>query len=217
MCGRFTVTSEQSHLEDRFTAKFTRPFKPRFNAAPGQKLPVITNQKKGEIDQVVWGLRPDWWQERNRGQQRGIINVRMETLRDRWTFSRDLKTRRCLVLADGFYEWSRANGKQPYRIVISQEKPFAMAGIWQVNNVDGKEEPEFSIITCEANEKVSSIHERMPVILDKKEESGWLADDGSWLQMLDSYPDSKINLYPVDRAVNNAGNDNPALIDRIKI
>lgn len=217
MCGRFTVTSEQSYLEDRFSAKFVESFSPRFNAAPSQNLPIITNTKRDMIQFYNWGLKPDWWKRMKVKRGDGIINVRMETLRDKWSFKKDLHDHRCLVLADGFYEWAKPD-KKPYRIVKQDAEPFAMAGIWQLNTENGKEIKTFSIVTCEANQKLSKIHNRMPVILDQDEEEDWLGDNRKiWIDLLDAYPGKGLNIYPVSSAVNMPTNNSPDLIEEIEV
>lgn len=215
MCGRFTVTSEQKYLEDRFSAKFAEKFSPRFNAAPSQKLPIITNFEPKKIELFSWGLRPDWW-KKMKGRRDGIINIRMETLRDKWSFAKDLKNQRCLVLADGFFEWKKVDGKQPYRIVLKNEDPFAMAGIWEKNTDGATEIFTFSIITCEANKKLGEIHDRMPVILDKKEEKFWLGNNPKiWIDLLNSYPSNRMKMYPVSKEVNVPANDYPEILQKV--
>lgn len=211
------MTSEKSYLEDRFSAKFAEPFLPRFNAAPSQKLPVITNNHADKIQLLSWGLKPEWW-KKTKGRRDGIINVRMETLRDKWTFKKDFQNQRCLVLADGFYEWTKVNGKQPYRITLKKEEPFAMAGIWEENSDADGQFFTFSIITCDANQKLSKIHQRMPVILDKAEEKDWLGSDESiWMELLDSYPGKNLHMYPVSKEVNVPTRDHPGVIEEIKL
>src|SRR5262245_61720137 len=131
MCGRFSVTYDRERLEARFQAKFDESlFQPRYNAAPAQTLPVILNKEPQTIQRLAWGLRPAW--ARSMGKKDGIINVRAETLRERQTFKKDLAERRCLVLADSFYEWRKEAGKRktPFRILLKTHKPFAFAGIW---------------------------------------------------------------------------------------
>ena len=133
MCGRFGISFAREQIEERFGAKFEADFfTPRYNAAPSQALPLILNSEPQASKFVAWGLRPAWMTKISKRE--GIINVRAETLRDRPTFQRDLAERRCLVLADSFYEWKKA-GKQkiPYRIALKSGEPFAFAGIWEEN------------------------------------------------------------------------------------
>src|SRR5262249_41141790 len=133
MCGRFGISFDRKQIEERFGAKFEADlFKPRYNAAPAQSLPVILNQDLQAIQFLAWGLWPTWLTKVTKKE--GIINVRAETLRERPTFKRDLAERRCLVLADSFYEWKKAGQqKVPYRIALKSGEPFAFAGIWEEN------------------------------------------------------------------------------------
>lgn len=128
MCGRYSIAIEPKTLEKRFDAVISESFGPRFNAAPSQPLPVILNSAPDRIALVRWGLSPMWMT--NTKRRDGIINVRMETLRDKTTFRADLLKRRCLVLADGFYEWQAVTKgpKIPYRFVLNDGSPFAFAG-----------------------------------------------------------------------------------------
>jgi putative SOS response-associated peptidase YedK len=157
MCGRFSVTFDQKLLEARFQATFAESlFQPRYNAAPSQALPVILNTEPQTIQRLAWGLRPAW--ARTIGKKDGIINVRAETLRERQTFKKDLAERRCLVLADSFYEWRKEAGKRktPFRILLKMKEPFAFAGIWEENEGrDGESIQTFAIITTESNSLVA--------------------------------------------------------------
>src|SRR5882724_10024364 len=152
MCGRFSLTPERETLETRLGARFNAAWiHARYNAAPTQVLPAILNTAPRVIQPLRWGLKPAWAQKM--GKREGIINVRAETLRDRPTFKKDLLTRRCLVLADSFYEWRReGKHKTPFRILLKTGEPFAFAGIWEENEgSDGYPIQTFAIITTEAN------------------------------------------------------------------
>lgn len=134
MCGRFTITNERELIERRFGATFDDAFfTPRYNAAPSQSLPVILNTDPTTIKPLIWGLRPRWFKQIATGE--GLINVRAESLREKPTFKNDLRKHRCLVLADGFYEWKKNDGrrKTPYRIQLTTGELFAFAGIWEEN------------------------------------------------------------------------------------
>src|SRR5919108_3290276 len=192
MCGRFSVAYDREVLEARFQAAFDESlFQPRYNAAPSQALPVILNTEPDTIKRLAWGLRPAW--ARSISKKDGIINVRAETLRERPTFKKDLAERRCLVLADSFYEWKKA-GKQkiPYRIALKSGEPFAFAGIWEENiDADGQPLKTFAIITTGANPLVGLVHDRMPVILRQETERQWINSaipEDKVVQLLDSYP-----------------------------
>src|SRR5881296_2768593 len=137
MCGRYSIAIEPAEIEARFGAKYLEAMKPRYNAAPSQPLPVILNNDPRHVVFAAWGIRPIWMSRV--AKKDGLINVRFETLRDKATFRADLEGRRCLVPADGFYEWKTRVGKRkiPYRITRRDGKLLAFAGIWQ----EGPKEP----------------------------------------------------------------------------
>jgi putative SOS response-associated peptidase YedK len=218
MCGRFTVTCEKEYLEDRFSAKMIGDYRPRYNAAPSQRLPIITNVLSDKIQLYSWGLLPIWWRKVHKGGA-GLINLRDDNLRSKKTFVKELENNRCLVLADGFYEWQRVGKKKiPFRIVKMDEKPFAMAGLWQKYVLEnGEENIGFAIITTQANKIVNKIHNRMPVILDQPEEKKWLAgsDKNILTKLLNAIADDELEMYQVSEEVNNVVNDNARLLQRM--
>lgn len=210
MCGRYTLTVNQKVLKERFFAEPPKEYVPRFNAAPAQKLPVILNSNPKEIELVRWGIKPVWFARKD-----GLINVRMETLLQKKTFQKDFQERRCLVLADGFYEWQQTKkGKQPYRFVLKDREPFAFAGIWETNLIDGEKVTTFTIITTTPNNVAASVHNRMPVILAPDEEERWLNEPVA--DFLDPYPDSKMEAYKVKTTVNRPSLDTAALIEPLE-
>ncbi len=231
MCGRYTIFTPPDDIEDRFDATFERPPKPRYNAAPGQHLPVITNDAPETITQFKGGLIPQWADNPKIGNR--LINARAETVHEKRSFRNAYENRRCLVLADGFYEWAdTGEGKQPYRVVLSSEKPFAMAGLWErwqspqkqtgLNEFgEGRPSAEmeivetFSIITTEPNEVVEPLHDRMAVVLPAEEEERWLAGGGR--ELLKPYPDDGMDAYPVSTAVNDPQSDFPELVESVDI
>lgn len=219
MCGRYTITTEQKYLEQRFKAKFVEPYRIRFNAAPSQYMPIIKNSNKKVVSFLRWGIRPSWM-EKIDIKKDGLINVRAENLKEKRTFGGDLKNRRCLVLADGFIEWNNIQGaKSPYRIILKKEKPFAMAGIWECDTMkDGRKVECFAIVTTQANGLVSKIHNRMPVILSESEEKVWLNNDlekGDWLNILDPYQMDNMRMYQINKLVNNPQNDMPEVLEMV--
>lgn len=215
MCGRYSIAVEPTEVEGRFQAVFAEPTQPRFNAAPTQRLPVILNMAPRTIFLVPWGLKPDWMSRV--AKKGGLINVRLETLRDKRTFRSDLTERRCLVPADGFYEWKTLpDGKKvPFRITRADGKLFAFAGIWQEQLEVSGRTPHFAIITTAANDLMQPIHSRMPVILDAGEEAAWLAgakDVRDLIGLLETPPSLDMCAYEVSRAVNRAVLDTPEII-----
>lgn len=237
MCGRYTIfqITDSDEIEDRFGATPQRDLPPRYNAAPGQNLPVITNERRKTVDELRWGLVPFWADDPDIGNR--LINARAETIDEKNSFREAYKKRRCLILADGFYEWKEiGNGKQPYRVVTEDDGLFAMAGLWEqwtppedksqadldafAANHSRDEEGEgstvlesFTIITTEPNDTVSEIHNRMPVVLEPTEEDHWLTGNSKDLKsLLDPYPADRMNAYPVSKQVNNPSNDSPEVI-----
>src|SRR3989337_1499416 len=180
MCGRMTLTTDKDDIQSRWG--FIDPsgvldlIKPRFNISPSQNSPtVIVNQDNRELKMMRWGLIPFWAKDISIGYK--MINAKAETLSEKPSFRKSFKDKRCLVLADGFYEWKKPDKKTkiPLRFVLKSREPFAFAGLWdQWKNPDGEILLSFTIITIYANELMAPIHDRMPVILQEKDESKWL-------------------------------------------
>lgn len=215
MCCRFTITKPKKEIEKRFGAKFVFDYQKRFNAAPGQRLGVITNEKPDKIQKLHWGLYPPWITTVKKSG--GILNVRDDSLRTKPTFKHDLRARRCLIPADGFFEWKKEKKgpKTPYRITLKGEDLFAFAGLWEENTLeDGTKIKTFAIITTKPNDLCKKIHDRMPVILLPREEKIWLESENEkdLLDLLDPYTTSSMRAYEISRAVNSVENDNEAII-----
>ena len=175
MCGRFTMATNPEALEERFHAHLsTEAAVPTYNAAPSQAQLTILNDHTDAIVRAAWGFVPAWAD--GRPDVKPLINARAETVATKPFFRDAFKRRRCLVFADGFYEWKRAGrGKVPYRIALKTEEPFAFAGLWSpVHDAQGEVQPTFAILTTEANALVAQIHTRMPVILREQDEKDWL-------------------------------------------
>ena len=213
MCGRYTIISPAPSLAKRFNAKEAAAPAPNYNAAPSQALPIITNAAPGQIQLVPWGLVPAWSRDPAAGPK--PINARAETLAEKPSFRQLLARRRCLVLADSFYEWQATErGKVPHRILLKSEEPFAFAGLWDewVDRASGEVHPTFTIITTEPNELMAKLHNRMPVILPGPDaECAWLADDLSAVQhqqLLVPYDTNLMREYAITTRVNSpAHND----------
>ena len=218
MCGRYTITLEPAFFQQELAlGKIPSEWKPRYNVAPTQNVPSVRNAETRDVEMLRWGLIPHWAKDTSIGYK--LINARSETLREKPSFRDAFHKRRCLVLADGFYEWQKSSkdGRQkvPYRFTLKDEKPFAFAGLWELWR-SGKDEEVLSctIITCAANVVVSAIHNRMPVILDKDTCWRWLE-----LQSMDAltgllkpYPAEKMRAYPVSTRLNNPNEDDLQLI-----
>ncbi len=237
MCGRYSLFAPPAAIEERFSATFIEQFEPRYNAAPRQSLPVIRDEQADAIDTAEWGLVPPWADDRS---DFGFINARGETLTEKPSFcdafaqssDGDLRVGRCLVLADGFYEWTETGGgTQPYRVSRADGDPFAMAGLWTqwqptttqtgldaFAGGDRETEPTpvetFTIVTTEPNDVVADLHHRMAVVLPESREREWLAaDPETATDLLTPYPAENMEVTPVSTAVNDPANDSPAVLE----
>jgi putative SOS response-associated peptidase YedK len=189
---------------------------PRYNVAPTQDVVTIMCNGTAHLDLLRWGLIPAWTKDASGGS--GMINARAETLAERPSFKRLLRTRRCLVVADGFYEWKQEQGgKTPMYITLKDQEPLAFAGLWDSwQNPEGRQVRTCTIITTEPNELVASIHNRMPVILSRQAIEQWLDpaqnDNQALLSLLKPYPADEMAARPVSRKVNNPKYDSAELI-----
>lgn len=214
MCGRFALTVEPADLQDAFP-EFTFPAQaaPRYNIAPSQPILALPNDGTNQADFFVWGLIPSWAKDPSIGNR--MINARAETLAEKPAFRSAYKYHRCLIFADGFFEWQVRPGlksKVPHFIRLKSGAPFAFAGLWEHwQSADGSEVRSAAIITTEPNELMASIHNRMPVILRPDTYSQWL-DSASqspvrFQNLLVPYPAGEMDAYPVSMLVNSPGND----------
>jgi putative SOS response-associated peptidase YedK len=223
MCGRFTLTVDASELQAAFPwAKIPDgSIRPRFNIAPTQPVAVIPNDGKDKLDFFVWGLIPSWAKDPSIGSK--MINARAETLAEKPSFRTAYKRRRCLILADGFYEWQQIPGsksKIPLFIHMADRRPFALAGLWETWWAgDGSEVRSCTIITTEPNEMMRAIHNRMPVILSVESYPMWLSAEeispAALQPLLVPYSAQQMTAYPVSRAVNSPSIDSAELIQQI--
>ena len=229
MCGRFVLVdwygveqrfdlpeTDLRHISERYSEIGEAPY-PRYNIAPTQEVLAIRNKGEGNRAEMMrWGLVPSWAKDPKIGNR--MINARSETLSERPSFRTAYRRRRCLIVADSFYEWKReGKTRTPMRIMLESEEPFAFAGLWETwKRPDESWMLSCTIITTAANELVSGIHDRMPVILDPDVESAWLdpdLDDTSVLSdLLVPYPTELMTAYEVSRIVNSAANDVPECI-----
>jgi putative SOS response-associated peptidase YedK len=194
MCGRFTLRTPNSILAEQFLTEVP-DFSPRFNIAPTQDVPIIRAAKDGRtLSLARWGLIPSWAKDTKIAF--GTINARGDTVAEKPAFRTAYKKRRCLVIADGYFEWKTVGkAKLPYFYEIDDGAPFAFAGLWEAwHGPDRKGEPleTCTIVTTEANELASEIHDRMPVILDR-------SDYDRWLNLLLENPADLIKQFPADR------------------
>jgi putative SOS response-associated peptidase YedK len=223
MCGRYTLSVPLSNLVDTFDVPPPHfEFQPRFNIAPTQEAPVLAEDEGGRrIGLLRWGLIPSWAKDPSIGGR--LINARSETVADKPAFRRAFRRRRCLVLADGFFEWKKEGerGKRgekvPYWIHLPSRKVFTMAGIWERWEPKGGDPLyTFSILTTEAAPRIRPIHPRMPVILSGGDRDRWLdpgEDPESLAELLGLLEKGSLEAYPVSTLVNSPRNDTPACIE----
>ncbi len=214
MCGRYTLTGYE-RIPDLFEVDEVR-IPPRFNIAPTQSVPAVRLGSQGRrLDFFHWGLVPFWAKDPKIGAR--MINARSETVESKPAFRAAFTKRRCLVLADGYYEWRKlSDGKQPYWFRLTDGGIFAMAGLWETwGGKEGESLHSCTILTTEANGLARSVHDRMPVILPTEFHSHWLDPSASrenLKEMLRSYPAERMEALPVSRRVNNVRNDDPECI-----
>lgn len=210
MCGRYAfIKTNPNELKERFKlTKAPKQLKPRYNIAPSQDVPVILNESSKEISMARWGLIPNWAKEEN--TQYSMINAKAETITQKPAYRGPIKRKRCLIIADSFYEWQRTgNRKSPYRIMLKDEGLFAFAGIWDCWNKSGPGIYSCSIITTAADGPIKDIHERMPVILPEEKEKMWLSDIeiDDVLSLLKPYDEKRMAAYEISTLVNSPKNN----------
>jgi len=221
MCGRFTVGIPQD-IEKRFkTANRLGSFKPSWNVAPGQAIPTITRNSPNRITLMKWGLI---WSKK---ASFGTINLRRESFQDKPFFRHFLVEKRCLIVADSFYEWGEVNlegktEKYPFNFYLKGRSLFGFAGVYSDLGASGdKTLYTCAIITCAPNNLVKKIHHRMPVILAKKDEESWLdpenKDINQLVRLLVPYRENGMAMRLVSKRVNNPGNNDPSLVEEIKL
>ncbi len=215
MCGRYTLTIDPADLQDMLKLGELPPeLHPRYNIAPTQPVPVVTSADDRKVELFQWGLIPSWSKDPAIGSR--MINARAETLAEKPAYRVPFARKRCLILADGFFEWKQADkSKRPFFIQLKSREPFAFAGLWDHWTAPtGEAKRTCTIITCEPNELMSELHNRMPVILDKPAMWEWLDPDATPVglhALLVPYA-KPMTAYPVSRLVNQPANDSPACI-----
>ena len=220
MCGRYSLIADIGELAGRFEFDGDwDKFESRYNVAPTQEVLTVVGGETRRGGFMRWGLIPHWAKDPKIGAR--MINARAETVSEKPAFRDALRRRRCLVPADGFYEWQRVGAsKKPMRIVMRSGEPFAFAGLWSVwRDPDGNRIPSCTIITTAANDLLRPIHDRMPVILPKQVEKFWLdgsvEDSNALASILTPHPSDAMDAYEVSPLVNSAANDGPEVVARI--
>jgi putative SOS response-associated peptidase YedK len=219
MCGRFSLTVDPATLDQTFgDFEFPEQFAPRFNIAPSQPVLAIPNDGRNRADFLLWGLIPSWSKDPSIANK--LINARGETIAEKPSFRGSFKYKRCLILADGFYEWQAQAGsrtKIPHFIHMKDRKPFAIAGLWdEWQSPDGGALRTCTIITTEPNDLMKPLHNRMPVILHQKDYADWLdaapRTPDSLLHLIKPFPADQMSAYPVSTLVNSPANDRAELV-----
>mgnify|MGYP001481844441 FL=1 len=221
MCGRFMLTADQDSFEDRFSLTgFDLGWVPSFNIAPTQEVLAVTNDGSENRPELMrWGLVPSWANDLKIGNR--MINARSETLAEKPSFRTAFKRRRCLIPADGFYEWKReGKAKKPMLITANPGGLFAFAGLWETwKQPDDSWLLTCAIITTSANEFMKSIHDRMPVILPRESEASWLdpeeQDTAMLSELLLPYDSDRMEAYEVSTLVNSPRNNFPEVIEPV--
>lgn len=216
MCGRFSQAKDLEELYNEFTfidEPFDDIIQPRYNIAPSQLSPVIINENgSNKLKMFKWGLVPSWSKDTKIGYR--MINARAETISEKPSFKKPFKSQRCLVIADGFYEWQKPdkNTKIPHRFIMKDRKLFAMAGLWDIWSKEKEHLYTFTIITTSENELMKPVHDRMPVILPKENREIWLnpeSNEAELKELLVPYDSNKMDKYRVSDVVNSWKNDLP--------
>ncbi len=204
MFSRYTIIASADEVAKRFSVDVPEGYQPHFNAAPTHLLPVITQDSQQGLSFFYWGAPPSWANKKSLTEK--IINTRVELIPEKSVTRKKLHEKRCLIPADGFFEWKRAGKKTniPYRFTLKDKAPFALAGLWEeYDNEQGEMFHTFSVITTTANEYVTEISERMPVIINPDVEKAWLNTDNEQelLSILQSYS-PVLDYYSVSPRVN---------------
>ena len=222
MCGRITLTADPEIIQMAFALdSIPGDYRPRYNIAPTQPVLALTNEGGREAQYLRWGLIPSWSKDPRIGSR--LINARAETLAEKPSFRSAFRRRRCVIFADGFYEWQRVGKhKRPMYIRLHEGEPFALAGLWEVWKPPTGDEwlRTCTIITTPPNAFLASIHNRMPAILDRAAVERWLTPGelppAELMPLLRPYPDeAALSAYEVSRLINSPANDSPACIEPV--
>jgi len=215
MGDRYTLTASSESLQERFVVEITEAYKPKYNAAPTQLLPTITQGSKG-ISFFYWGVSPEF--SKNRSIATKLLYVPAEQITEKASYKRLLKSARCIIPADGFYAWKKVSKKNkiPYRFVFNNNETNSFPALWEeYEDQNGEKVHAFKIITIEANEALIDIDERMPIIFEEKEERIWLSDTEDIEELnniLTAYPAAKLSSYTVSPRFKDASINDPELI-----
>lgn len=213
MCGRYTLKSRADVVAKAFGVSVPDPLPARYNIAPSQQVLAIRNQPQRALVGLRWGLVPSWADDPRIGSR--LTNARSETAATKPAFSTSFQSRRCLILADGFYEWRAVDGrKQPFLIRLASAAPFGIAGLWDRWEKGDAPLESCAILTCDANAAMRAIHDRMPVIIPQASFDRWL-DAGSHdvRPLLRPFVDDEMTVYPVSHLVNDVRNESEKCVE----
>ncbi|KAB8137842.1 SOS response-associated peptidase [Gracilibacillus oryzae] len=218
MCGRFTLTISKELIERELGIQINE-YHESYNIAPTQNILGVVGSKEGyRAGYFKWGLVPKWAKDLSIGSK--MINARSETIEEKRSFQPLLSRRRCVIVADSFYEWKREEGKKvPYRIMVNNNQLFTFAGLWDRWEREGQEVISCTILTVQPNDLMSEIHDRMPVILDQPSRELWLnpsvQEEQKLKSVLKPYNADEMSFYQVSSAVNNPRNNDESLIEQV--
>lgn len=221
MCGRYAFFDTKKLYERFGVNERLNNLTPRYNVTPGAYMPTIIRESPPRVVLMRWGLVPHWAKDLPAGRQvpkigYRMINARAETVSEKPAYAKPYKKQRCLVPANGFFEWQKYNGKQPYYIYVEDRPIMALAGLWDKwVDGEGKETLSYTILTTAANETVAPIHDRMPVVLTQEAEAVWtdpLSKPTDLLTCLEKAKQTNFTCRPVSNKVNRPSEDGPDLI-----
>jgi putative SOS response-associated peptidase YedK len=222
VCGRFTLSASPTAIADHFGLDVTPELGARFNVAPGQSIATISvsgEERRSILSRRRWGLVPSWAKDEKIGNR--LINARAETAAEKPSFRSALRRRRCLVPADGFYEWAGSKGsKQPYLIGLEGRALFAFAGLWERwTDPEGETLESCTLLTTEATERLRALHDRMPVIVDPVDYGLWMDPDVVEPDLVSPVIDRNLggalDFYPITKYVNDVRHDDPRCLEAI--
>jgi putative SOS response-associated peptidase YedK len=214
MCGRFSLTPKIEHVIEKLNIINSIELAPSYNIAPSQNIAVVRKiDDQLKISTMRWGLIPFWMKELPKSNN--LINARSETVASKPSFRSAYKKRRCLIPADGFYEWRKVNdSKQPFYIQLKNKDIFTFAGLWEQWQGDGQTIESCTILTTNANHDMQPIHQRMPVIIDPNQYQDWF-DNSDPQELLSPYPDGRLLAIPVSTYVNNPRHNDHTCIEAL--
>jgi len=221
MCGRFSLAVSKERIKKKYSIQIEEDIIANYNIAPTQSVYVIANNNPKILQTMSWGLVPSWARGKKVGNN--LINARSESISSKPSFRIPIRKKRCLILADGFYEWRKEGRKRiPYRITLRDDTLFAMAGIWDswVSPIDQEEHHSFAVLTIPPNEEMKRVHDRMPVIFPNMDsQTEWLSDINleTTLNMLQTLKDDSLNVFPVSSKVNSPDYNEEDLYNAIQL